>query len=306
MSLTEDKPSEKEKGGPLNNKWTRLPLRTRPHRNPLAANEDDHPESPEDFNQRCIEEQMFPVAANSGKTCAKIEFADIGCAFGGMLFALAPHFPDTLMIGLEIRSKVVEFAQGKARALRAGEFQLPDPTATMAAAAGADAKKTDAAATSTHATTAPDAKLSAAHHYNNLWFQQSNVMKFGDCYFERGQLQKLVFSHPDPHWKKSNVRRRIIAPGLVQRYAHWLAPGGLLYTVSDVPELEDWMVKCLDESPQFERVTDEEYLKSQEWLLEIITSTSEDAQRAVRKKLMKNFAVHRRMVYDDKKIAPLF
>lgn len=28
-----------------------------------------------------------------------VEIADIGCGFGGLLFALAPKFPDTLMLG---------------------------------------------------------------------------------------------------------------------------------------------------------------------------------------------------------------
>jgi len=29
-----------------------------------------------------------------------VEIADIGCGFGGLLFALAPKFPDTLMLGM--------------------------------------------------------------------------------------------------------------------------------------------------------------------------------------------------------------
>ena len=29
----------------------------------------------------------------------RVEFADIGCGFGGLLMALAPLFPDTLMLG---------------------------------------------------------------------------------------------------------------------------------------------------------------------------------------------------------------
>jgi tRNA (guanine-N7-)-methyltransferase len=28
-----------------------------------------------------------------------VEVADIGCGFGGLLFALAPQFPDTLILG---------------------------------------------------------------------------------------------------------------------------------------------------------------------------------------------------------------
>lgn len=30
----------------------------------------------------------------------KVEFADIGCGYGGLLIALAPLFPETLMIGI--------------------------------------------------------------------------------------------------------------------------------------------------------------------------------------------------------------
>lgn len=29
----------------------------------------------------------------------QVEIADIGCGFGGLLFALAPQFPDTLILG---------------------------------------------------------------------------------------------------------------------------------------------------------------------------------------------------------------
>ena len=36
----------------------------------------------------------------------KVEFADVGCGFGGLLIKLAPLFPDKLMVGMEIRDKV--------------------------------------------------------------------------------------------------------------------------------------------------------------------------------------------------------
>lgn len=32
-----------------------------------------------------------------------VEIADIGCGFGGLLFALAPKFPDTLILGALLR-----------------------------------------------------------------------------------------------------------------------------------------------------------------------------------------------------------
>lgn len=35
-----------------------------------------------------------------GKISKKVEVADIGCGFGGLLFALAPKMPDTLLLGM--------------------------------------------------------------------------------------------------------------------------------------------------------------------------------------------------------------
>ena len=46
----------------------------------------------------------------------------------------------------------------------------------------------------------------------------------------------------DPHFKTANHRRRIINTTLITEYAYLLAPGGMLYTITDVQELGDWMV----------------------------------------------------------------
>jgi tRNA (guanine-N7-)-methyltransferase len=265
-------------------KWTRMPVRTRPHRNPLSSNDDAHPHSPAAFRSE--------LPAHYGDD-RPVDFVDIGCAFGGMLFTLAPKFPESRMLGLEIRDKVVKFAQGKATELRR--------LSTLENAADARQRQEEILRVNCPTTSLDD----GAHHFRNVWFIQANVMKFGACFFERGQLSKMFFCYPDPHWKRNNVRRRIISPGLVQMYAYWLRPGGKLYTVSDVPELEEWMVQCLDASPLFERVSDEEN-ESEQWLLDIVTSTSEDAKRTERKCLKKNYAVHRRIAFDEKKIEALF
>jgi tRNA (guanine-N7-)-methyltransferase len=39
----------------------------------------------------------FP--AKDGQEAKQVEWADVGCGFGGLLMALAPQFPDTLMLG---------------------------------------------------------------------------------------------------------------------------------------------------------------------------------------------------------------
>jgi tRNA G46 methylase TrmB len=40
--------------------------------------------------------ECYPAYVGHGKT---VEIADIGCGFGGLLFALAPRFPETLILG---------------------------------------------------------------------------------------------------------------------------------------------------------------------------------------------------------------
>lgn len=54
------------------------------------------PVNPEALNR----DELFPAYAGSNKP---VEVADIGCGFGGLLFALGPHFPDMLMMGKFIR-----------------------------------------------------------------------------------------------------------------------------------------------------------------------------------------------------------
>ena len=53
----------------------------------------------------------------------KVSIADIGCGFGGLLFALAPLFPEQLILGMEIRIQVTEFVHQKISALRAQSTQ---------------------------------------------------------------------------------------------------------------------------------------------------------------------------------------
>ncbi|ORC91931.1 putative tRNA (guanine-N(7)-)-methyltransferase, putative,methyltransferase [Trypanosoma theileri] len=246
-------------------KWTRLPIRTRPHRNPLAENSDDHPDNPAEMQARCVE--FYPKMSNP-----VVEIVDVGCAFGGMLFSLSQEFPDVCMLGLEIRPKVVDFAQKKTLSYREGVF---DTTPSSSSSTSSD----------------------KPHHFRNLWFEQMNVMKFGSNCFRKGQLRALFFCYPDPHWKRKNIRRRIISPGLVQEYAYWLKVGGLLFTVSDVEELEQWMVSCLDDCPLFRRLSDAELQNNMETMrvLRLATDSSEDAQRTARKGLQKHYAVHVRV-----------
>ena len=39
-------------------------------------------------------------------TTPRVQFADVGCGFGGLLVRLSVLYPDTLMLGMELRDKV--------------------------------------------------------------------------------------------------------------------------------------------------------------------------------------------------------
>ena len=48
------------------------------------------------------------------------------------------------------------------------------------------------------------------------------------------------------------------SPTLLAEYAYVLRPGGLLYTITDVPDLHVWMTSHLAAFPLFKRLTEEE------------------------------------------------
>ncbi len=55
------------------------------------------PPRPEDMNWSTHYPAFFPPSSSSDIP-KQVEWADVGCGFGGLLMALAPHFPDTLML----------------------------------------------------------------------------------------------------------------------------------------------------------------------------------------------------------------
>ncbi|KAM9799923.1 tRNA (guanine-N(7)-)-methyltransferase isoform X2 [Syngnathus typhle] len=161
---------------------------------------------------------QFFSEEQSGEGTPQVEFADIGCGYGGLLVELAPLFPDKLMLGLEIRVKVSDYVQDRIKSLRE----------------------------------------SNPGSYQNIACLRSNAMKYLPNFFRKGQLSKMFFLFPDPHFKKTKHKWRIISPTLLAEYAYTLRIGGLVYTITDVEEVHLWMVKHFSEHPLFLRVPDEE------------------------------------------------
>ncbi|OQV11974.1 tRNA (guanine-N(7)-)-methyltransferase [Hypsibius exemplaris] len=186
-------------------------FRQRAHCNPLANNEFDHPVSPNHIDWKVF----YPAYPSQP---GLVEFADVGCGYGGLLMNLATMFPEKLMMGMEIRQKVSAYVRQKIEALR---------------------------------TLHPG-------QYQNISVVQTNAMKYLPNYFRKAQLSKMFFLFPDPHFKKSKQKWRIVSPTLISEYAFALREGGIVYTITDVEEVHIWMAKHFQEHRLFRRLSAEE------------------------------------------------
>jgi hypothetical protein len=50
--------------------------------------------------------ELFAEAAAKGAPAPRVDFADVGCGFGGLTVGLADAYPDKVVLGMELRDKV--------------------------------------------------------------------------------------------------------------------------------------------------------------------------------------------------------
>ncbi|GAA5955775.1 hypothetical protein JCM3765_001849 [Sporobolomyces pararoseus] len=254
--------------------------RQRAHANPLSIHHLEYPSSPATMDWSTHFPTFFSPPPEAGQGSVnlknkKVEFADVGCGFGGLSISLAPLFPETLMLGLEIRVQVTQYVSDKIRALRLNPGSVDPDNAADVEAAVAEAKKlkqsqSDSTTEGEQQEGDAPAVLSRprgirkelmpkqGYAYGNVSVLRANAMKFLPNFFEKAQLSKIFFLFPDPHFKARKHKARIISPTLLAEYAYVLRPGGLLYTITDVPDLHVWMTSHLAAFPLFKRLTEEE------------------------------------------------
>nr|XP_056718572.1 tRNA (guanine-N(7)-)-methyltransferase [Euleptes europaea] len=226
--------------------------RQRAHSNPLADHTLRYPAKPEEMDWSEHYPEFFMLSPKddrhddpmdveeTARPSSQVEFADIGCGYGGLLVALSPLFPNTLMLGLEIRVKVSDYVQDRIRSLRASHPGL----------------------------------------YQNIACIRSNAMKHLPNFFRKGQLLKMFFLFPDPHFKKTKHKWRIISPTLLAEYAYVLREQGLVYTITDVEEVHTWMVKHFQEHPLFELVPLEELANDP--VVDLLGTSTEEGKKVQR------------------------
>ncbi|OWF36387.1 tRNA (guanine-N(7)-)-methyltransferase [Mizuhopecten yessoensis] len=233
--------------------------RQRAHSNPIPIRPDtmDWSEYYPEFckplpNTKHDDEENDMETSDKGRL-PRVEFADIGCGYGGLLVQLSPIFPDSLMLGMEIRVKVSDYVKDRIKALREN----------------------------------------SPGKYQNIACIRTNAMKFLPNFFQKGQLTKMFFLFPDPHFKKTKHKWRIISQTLLAEYAYVLSIGGIVYTITDVKDLHDWMVQHFDDFPLFERICDED-MKS-DIVVEKLYESTEEGQKVTRNSGDKYLAVFKRI-----------
>jgi tRNA (guanine-N7-)-methyltransferase len=229
--------------------------RQRAHSNPTADHCIEYPRTPADMDWSTLYPNYFTKGKSDGVTSPKksVEFLDVGCGYGGLLVTLSPVFPENLILGMEIRVKVSKYVLDRITALRSQHLG----------------------------------------EYQNIACLRTNAMKYLPNYFHKGQLKKMFFLYPDPHFKKAKHKWRIINTPLLAEYAYVLAENALVYTVTDVEDLHEWMVKHFLEHPLFVRVGEEDL--NLDPLVEKLYDSTEEGHKVTRNNGRKFLAVFRRV-----------
>ena len=149
--------------------------------------------------------------------------------------------------------------------------------------------------TAASADTASPSSSSTAH-YQNVSIVRANAMKFLPNYFTKHSLSALFFLFPDPHFKSRKQKARIISPTLLAEYAFALRPGGIVYTITDVKDLHEWMKSHLEAFPLYESV-DEETLRSEGKgpIVDAVYTSTEEGRKVERNRGEKWLACFRRI-----------
>lgn len=118
-------------------------------------------------------------------------------------------------------------------------------------------------------------------------------MKFLPNFFEKHQLSKIFLCFPDPHFKARKHKARIVSATLNSEYAYITRPGGIIYTITDVEDLHNWMVNHFETHPAFDRIPEED--QEVDECVKIMRTKTEEGMKVERNKGPKYVALFRRL-----------
>jgi tRNA (guanine-N7-)-methyltransferase len=129
--------------------------------------------------------------------------------------------------------------------------------------------------------------------YQNAACLRANAMKFLPNFFNKYQLSKIFLCFPDPHFKARKHKARIVSTTLNSEYAYVLRPGGIVYTITDVEDLYNWIVEHFDAHGSFERIAQDE--QEADECVKIMRVETEEGKKVERNEGEKFVACYRRL-----------
>ncbi|KAI9614606.1 hypothetical protein KEM48_005917 [Puccinia striiformis f. sp. tritici PST-130] len=292
--------------------------RQRAHANPFSDHNLDYPARPEEMDWSKHYPNFFPspkpIPNNEQEKngCTDIdakkvvEFADVGC-------------------GLEIRPHVCQYVEDKILALRAQQkiiqqqkslegdgaksaVKLPSISESVPKLVD-EIQPDQVSIPATNDATAEEEQDDEAPiwvpkpgRFENVSVIRANAMKFSPNFFKKYQLSKMFFLFPDPHFKARKHKARIISPTLLSEYAYVLKPNGIIYTITDVKDLNIWMVKHLTDHPLFKPIEVEQLIQAdplEDQLIKSIYNLTEEGKKVTRNKGDKFLAIFRRISEEE-------
>jgi tRNA (guanine-N7-)-methyltransferase len=230
-------------------------FRQRAHSNPYNANvmDDIAPAHPSDMDWA----RLYPAHATadgSGAIQPPVQIADVGCGFGGLLMGLAAQ---------------------------------PSTASTPALGMEIRLKVSEYVRVRIENTRRRDGSMQCSS------VVRSNAMRYFPHYFAKGQLTKVFTCFPDPHFKRAKHDRRIVSQALLADYAYSLAPGGRLYTITDVYDLHVWMRVHGENHHAFRALTAQEI--SEDPCIPVMATSTEESHKVDREGRGKFAAVFQRL-----------
>jgi tRNA (guanine-N7-)-methyltransferase len=129
--------------------------------------------------------------------------------------------------------------------------------------------------------------------YQNAACLRANAMKFLPNFFKKYQLSKIFLCFPDPHFKARKHKARIVSTTLNSEYAYVLRPGGIVYTITDVEDLHNWIAEHFDAHPSFQRIAEEE--QEADECVQVMRVETEEGKKVERNNGKKFVACYRRL-----------
>lgn len=129
--------------------------------------------------------------------------------------------------------------------------------------------------------------------YQNAACLRANAMKFLPNFFKKGQLSKIFLCFPDPHFKARKHKARIVSRTLNSEYAYVLRRGGIVYTITDVEDLHNWIVEHFAAHPSFEHISEDE--QEADECVKVMRVETEEGKKVERNHGKKFVACYRRL-----------